>query len=119
MNDSERAEHREMERDSVLDGTTGLSDLPLTDDLAKDIEPFTVREVFSPTKGFASDNIVGDSYKHMSIDTVARSKANHTKEQQTAICQFNIDKYSNREKGQNQDDIVKIRFYTDWLEELL
>ena len=65
------------------------------------------------------NNIVGDAYKHLVIDTVARSKANHTLEQQKAICQFMIDKYTNREKNQNVDDITKIRFYADWLEEIV
>jgi hypothetical protein len=64
------------------------------------------------------DNIVGEQYSHLKIDTVEWSKANHTKEQQKAICQFNIAKYMMRNKGQDRDDIIKIRFYTDWLNEL-
>ena len=64
-------------------------------------------------------HIVGTQYKHLAIDTVARSKANDTPEQQKAICRFMIDKYVNREKGQDLDDIVKIRFYTDWMEEIV
>ncbi len=77
------------------------------------------RETFSPTKGFASDNIVGTSYKHMTIDTVARSKANDTADEQKAIIRFQVDKYINRKKGQDMDDINKIRFYLDWLEEIV
>ena len=73
---------------------------------------------FSPTKDFESDFVVGTSYKHLQIDTVARSKMIHTKEQQKAICQFMIDKYLHRDKGQDRDDIIKIKFYTEWLMEL-
>lgn len=64
-------------------------------------------------------NIVGDQYNHLTIDTVARSKANDTDKEQMAICRFMIDKYTNRRKGQDEDDIVKIRFYTDWMEEII
>lgn len=66
-----------------------------------------------------TENIVGDSYKHLKIDTVAWSKANHTTEQQKAICQFMINKYTMRNKGQDRDDIKKARFYLDWLEDLI
>lgn len=65
------------------------------------------------------DFVVGNQYKHLTIDTVEWSKANHTIEQQKAICQFMINKYSMRNKGQFKDDIVKIRFYTDWLNLLI
>ena len=62
---------------------------------------------------------ISSQYKHMKIDTIARSKANHTLEQQKAICQFMIDKYVNRVKGQDKQDIAKARDYLDWLEELV
>lgn len=64
------------------------------------------------------DNIVGDQYKHLKIDTVAWSKANHSIEQQKAICQFMINKYSMRKKNQDEQDIIKLRFYTEWLSTL-
>lgn len=57
-------------------------------------------------------------YKSQKIDTVARCKANMTLEQQKAICIFSIDKYIHREKGQNLEDIQKVRYYLDWLEEI-
>lgn len=57
-------------------------------------------------------------YKTQKIDTVARCKANITLEQQKAICIFSIDKYIHREKGQNLEDIQKVRYYLDWLEEI-
>ncbi len=76
-------------------------------------------EVTAVNPSTGEKNIVGTSYNHLAIDTVARSKANHTPEQQKAICQFMIDKYSHREKNQDADDIVKMRFYTDWLEEIV
>lgn len=66
-----------------------------------------------------NENIVGDSYKHLKIDTVEWSKANHSKEQQKAICQFMINKYTMRQKNQDKDDIKKARFYLDWLEETI
>jgi hypothetical protein len=62
--------------------------------------------------------IVGTQYKHLKCDTVEWSKQNHTLEQQKAICQFMLNKYSMREKGQDVDDIVKIKFYVNWLEEI-
>jgi len=65
------------------------------------------------------NNIVGDSYKHLKCDTVEWSKQNHTPEQQKAICQFMINKYSMRNKDQDQDDIIKIKYYTEWLEEIV
>ena len=57
-------------------------------------------------------------YKAQKIDTIARCKANMTLEQQKAICIFQIDRYTHREKGQNLSDIKKIRDYLDWLEEI-
>lgn len=66
-----------------------------------------------------NENVVGDSYRHLKIDTVEWSKANHSKEQQKAICQFMINKYTMRQKNQDKDDIKKARFYLDWLEETI
>ena len=63
--------------------------------------------------------VIDSQYRHLAIDTVQRSKANHTLEQQKAICQFMIDKYINREKGQDRDDVSKARYYLDWLEEIV
>lgn len=57
-------------------------------------------------------------YQAQKIDTIARCKANMTLEQQKAICIFQIDRYTHREKGQNLSDIQKIRDYLDWLEEI-
>jgi hypothetical protein len=57
-------------------------------------------------------------YKAQKIDTITRCKANMTLEQQKAICIFQIDRYTHREKGQNLSDIKKIRDYLDWLEEI-
>lgn len=64
------------------------------------------------------EHVVGVQYRHLKIDTVKWSKANHTAEQQKAICQFMINKYSMRDKNQDEDDIIKIRYYIDWLETL-
>jgi len=61
---------------------------------------------------------VNEHYKKQGIDTITRCKANMTLEQQKAICIFNIDKYTWREKGQNLSDIKKIRDYLNWLEEI-
>lgn len=57
-------------------------------------------------------------YKAQKIDTIARCKANMALEQQKAICIFQIDRYTHREKGQNLSDIQKIRDYLDWLEDI-
>ncbi len=57
-------------------------------------------------------------YKNQGIDTITRFKRNSTLEQQKAIAQFNIDKYLWREKGQNIDDIRKIKVYLRWLESI-
>ena len=39
-------------------------------------------------------------------------------QEQKAICIFQIDRYTHREKGQNLSDIKKTRDYLDWLEEI-
>lgn len=79
----------------------------------------TYDDVIDALRFTTESNIVGDSYKHLKIDTVAWSKANHTTEQQKAICQFMINKYTMRQKNQDKDDIKKARFYLDWLEDLI
>lgn len=65
-----------------------------------------------------NDDYANTHYQIQKIDTVARCKANMTLEQQKAICIFNIDRYLHREKGQNLSDIKKIKYYTNWLEEI-
>ena len=57
-------------------------------------------------------------YKAQKIDTITRCKANMTLQEQKAICIFQIDRYTHREKGQNLSDIKKTRDYLDWLEEI-
>lgn len=57
-------------------------------------------------------------YKAQRIDTITRCKANMTLEQQKAICIFNCDKYLHRSKGQDLEDIQKVRYYLNWLEEI-
>jgi hypothetical protein len=76
----------------------------------------TVEEIlgFYPEK----DDNHNAHYKAQKIDTITRCKANMTLEQQKAICIFQIDRYTHREKGQNLSDIKKIRDYLDWLEEI-
>ena len=64
------------------------------------------------------ENKIDSQYRHLNIDTVAWSKANHSAEQQKAICQFMINKYSMREKGQDVDDCSKIDFYNNWLKDI-
>lgn len=59
-----------------------------------------------------------EHYKTQGIDTIARCKANMSLEAQKEVCKFNIDKYTWREKGQNLQDIAKIKDYTNWLEEI-
>lgn len=58
-----------------------------------------------------------EHYKKQKIDTVARFKANHNLQDQIAVCEFMIDKYNTRDKGQSLDDIKKIRYYANWKEE--
>lgn len=57
-------------------------------------------------------------YKTQKIDTIARCKANMTLDQQKAICIFNCDKYLHRSKGQDLEDIQKVRYYLNWLEDI-
>lgn len=57
-------------------------------------------------------------YKAQKIDTITRCKANMSLEQQKAICIFNCDKYLHRSKGQDLEDIQKVRYYLNWLEEI-
>lgn len=65
------------------------------------------------------NNIVGDQYKHLKIDTVEWSKANHSLDQQKAITQFMINKYLMRNKNQDKDDLIKIKYYLNWLEDII
>ena len=69
-------------------------------------------------KEVINEDYQNEHYKAQKIDTVARCKANMTLEQQKAICIFNIDRYLHREKKQNLSDIKKIKYYTNWLEEI-
>jgi len=48
------------------------------------------------------------------IDTFARAESNLTKEEILAICKFNIDKYTWRQKGQDKEDFQKIIDYANW-----
>lgn len=48
------------------------------------------------------------------IDTIERSKANLTPENILAICQFQIDKYTWREKDQDIEDFEKVIYYANW-----
>ena len=54
--------------------------------------------------------------KHYSkgIDTFARMEANCTKEECLAFAKGNIDKYNWRNKGQDVEDLKKIKQYADW-----
>lgn len=54
--------------------------------------------------------------KHYSkgIDTFARMEANCTKEECLAFAKGNIDKYNFRNKGQDVEDLKKIKQYADW-----
>lgn len=72
---------------------------------------------FYPEKEKISDDH-NSHYKKQVIDTITRSKANMTLQEQKAICIFQIDRYTHREKGQNLSDIKKTRDYLDWLEEI-
>jgi hypothetical protein len=54
-----------------------------------------------------------DQYQ-IGIDTFERSEANLTKDQIIAICKFNIDKYTWRQKGQDKEDFKKIIDYANW-----
>jgi hypothetical protein len=60
-----------------------------------------------------------DHYKAQGIDTFTRAKANMSKEHYISCLKFNIDKYNWRDKGQDQQDIDKIRVYLDEWENAL
>ena len=111
--------------ESVLNYRKPKTGRPLKNKKTKEVKCLMPDKIVTPTLADVeaalkeTENIVGDSYKHLKIDTVAWSKANHTTEQQKAICQFMINKYTMRNKGQDRDDIKKARFYLDWLEDLI
>jgi len=48
------------------------------------------------------------------IDTFERAEANLSKDEILAICKFNIDKYTWRQKGQDKEDFKKIIDYANW-----
>jgi len=111
--------------ESVLNYRKPKTGRPLKNKKTKEVECLMPDKIVVPKLADVeialkeTENIVGDSYKHLKIDTVAWSKANHTTEQQKAICQFMINKYTMRQKNQDKDDIKKARFYLDWLEDLI
>ena len=80
-------------------------------DRLDDIVDETIKEV-------SKEDSHNAHYKAQKIDTITRCKANMSLEQQKAICIFQIDRYTHREKGQNLSDIKKTRDYLDWLEEI-
>ena len=69
-------------------------------------------------KEVSKEDYQNEHYKAQKIDTITRCKANMTLEQQKAICIFNCDKYLHRSKGQDLEDIQKVRYYLNWLEEI-
>lgn len=48
------------------------------------------------------------------IDTFQRAESNLTKEEIIAICKFNIDKYTWRDKNQDKEDFIKIIDYANF-----
>ena len=64
------------------------------------------------------DDTHSSHYKKQGIDTFTRAKANMSLEALKGACIFNLDRYLWREKGQNLDDIKKMRDYLDLLEEV-
>ena len=59
------------------------------------------------------------SHYRKGIDTIKRAEANLTVDECIAVAKFNIDKYTWREKNQDEDDCHKIMFYTRWRIKLL
>lgn len=93
----------------------------IVDNLILEAQEEIDADLFIRTNGTCTEekqDYKNSHYKSQKIDTVARCKANMTLEQQKAICIFNCDKYLHREKGQNLEDIQKVRYYLDWLEEI-
>ena len=82
------------------------------------VEPLEFKALDEVVEDTIKEDYRNEHYKAQKIDTVARCKANMTLEQQKAICIFNIDRYLHREKKQNLSDIKKIKYYTNWLEEI-
>ena len=73
----------------------------------RDIE-LEIREEIEETESFNKPK----QYQN-GIDTFERAKANMTKEEIIAVCKFNIDKYTWRDKGQDLEDAKKIKDYAD------
>lgn len=59
-----------------------------------------------------------EQYK-MNIDTFDRIRANANKDEWVGFCRYNIDKYTHRKKGTDEEDLLKIKDYVGfWLEAL-
>ena len=63
---------------------------------------------------YDSNGVTKPEQYQIGIDTFARAEANLTKEEILAICKFNIDKYTWRQKDQDKDDFKKIIDYANW-----
>jgi len=71
--------------------------------IIKKIENFEEVEVFNKPHQY-----------NIGIDTFERAEANMTKEELLACVRFNIDKYTWRKKGQDEDDFKKIIDYCNY-----
>lgn len=76
------------------------------------------KETMSEYMNRAESDTHSSHYKKQGIDTFTRAKANMSLEALKGACIFNLDRYLWREKGQNLDDIKKMRDYLDLLEEV-
>ena len=52
-------------------------------------------------------------------DSFAWAEERFSKEQLTAIAEFNIHKYLTRNKGQDLQDLLKIEVYSHWIGDIL
>lgn len=59
------------------------------------------------------------SQYQIGIDTIKRAEANLEINECIAIAKFNIDKYTWRNKGQDQEDMDKVIVYAKWMKKLL
>lgn len=60
-----------------------------------------------------------EQYNSLGLDAFDIMKANFTKEQQIAVCKFNIVKYAIRNKNQDLSDAKKIIDYAELLTEII
>lgn len=85
------------------------------DDLISSIRPHGV-EMHEEAYNKCIDSVLKPTQYQIGIDTFERCKETMNKEQLIGFCKGNVDKYIWREKGCDEQDLVKAKDYIDlWL----